>query len=305
MSVPEADTVCVLALDAADYELAQRWDCRNLLLENHDQIQTFAHSKDEPYTPEVWATVATGVGPEVHGIGEDQEEVEWDNPLLRLGSRVTRQFPPRYRQALGRPFRRRGASQTFQEVADHVDHPFDASLSWPGLGEAEHLREMWRVADRAVHDDLGERAVAETFHRLTGQEIGYLATLADTDARLVGAHAHVLDIAGHLHASEPDKLREWYEWVDQEVGRLRRHCDRLVVLSDHGMQTTATGDAEPGSHSWRAYIATQGLGEYLPESVFGVRQFLEGARDDRDEAHTTGVEMDTPTETLQDLGYLS
>lgn len=299
------DTVCVLALDAADVQLAQRWDCHNLLLERHAGLETFAYSKDEPYTPEVWATVATGVGPEVHGIGEEQQEVEWDNPLLRLGSRVTRQLPPRYRQALGRPFRRRGATQTFQEIADGVDHPFDATLSWPGLGEADHLREMWRVADRAVHDDLDQQAVAETFHRLTGQELGYLATLADTDAQLVGAHAHVLDIAGHLHATEPEALREWYEWVDRQVGRLRRQCPRLVVLSDHGMRTTATDDNDPGSHAWRAYIATQGLDEPLPESVFEVREFLEAAVGDRDDRATGAVAMDTPTETLENLGYLS
>lgn len=300
----DSATVCVLALDAADYRLAREWDCRNLLLERHARLETFAHSKDEPYTPEVWASVATGIGPETHGLGERHQEVEWDNPLLRLGSRVTRRLPPRYRQALGRPFRERGATQTFQQIAADVSHPFDATLSWPGLGEATHLREMWTLADKVTRGDLGTQAVTETFHRLTGQELGFLAALADTDARLVGAHAHVLDIAGHLHASEPAALREWYEWVDRQVGRLRRDCERLAILSDHGMQTTATGDDAPGSHSWEAFVASQGIDAELPASVFDVRAYLEAARDDRPERHTTAVEMDTPTETLRDLGYL-
>lgn len=301
---PMPKTVCVLALDAADYELARRWGCENLLLDNHRALETFAYSKDEPYTPEVWSTVATGVGPEEHGIGERKQDVEWDNPVLRLGSRVSQHFPPRYRQALGRPFRRRGATQTFQTVNDECSHPFDATLSWPGLGEAEHLRKMWTTADKAVHDDLDEATVRERLHGLTGQECGWLAAMAETDRALVGAHAHVLDIAGHLYSERPKKLREWYQWTDEQVGELRERCERLVLLSDHGMQTTAVGDGEPGSHSWRAYIATQGVEPPLPGDVHDVREFLEDwAGETR---HTTDerVRVDTPTDTLEDLGYI-
>lgn len=297
------ETVAVLALDAADYDLVQRWDCENLLLDRHGDLETYAHSKDEPYTPEVWATVATGVGPETHGIGEQRQEVEWDNPLLRAASHLTQHLPPRYRQALGRPFRRRGATQTFQSVSDECVTPFDATLSWPGLGEATHLREMWSVADRAVHDDLDREEVWETFDRLTGQELGYLASMSDTDRALVGAHAHVLDIAGHLYAADAERLRSWYGWVDEQVGHLRERCDRLVVLSDHGMQTTASGDSDPGNHSWRSFIATQGIDGELPQSVFEVVAFLEAASGDMDADGDT-VEMDTAEETLAALGYL-
>lgn len=68
-----SNTVCVLALDAADHELATRWECDNLLLDEHAELGTFAHTKDVPYTPEVWATVATGAGPEEHGVSGDAQ----------------------------------------------------------------------------------------------------------------------------------------------------------------------------------------------------------------------------------------
>jgi len=220
-----SDTVCVLALDAADYELVRRWDCQNILLNDHQAMETYAHSKDEPYTPEVWATVATGAPPEEHGIGETRQEVEWDNPLLRAGSHVTQHLPPRWRQLIGRPFRRRGATQTFVEVADGVDHPFDATLSWPGLGEAKH-------------------------------------------------------------------------------GELREQCERLVILSDHGMQTTATDDVSPGSHSWRSFVAVQGVMPPLPHTVHDVRSHLEVWAPDGDESGAADVSVDTPTETLENLGYI-
>jgi len=297
------NTVCVLALDAADYDLLKEWDCENLLLDDHQGIETFAWSHDQPYTPEVWATVATGVSPEKHGIGEQRQEMEWDNPVLRLGSHFTQHLPPRYRQKLGRPFRELGAESTFQEISNGVDHPFDDTLSWPGLGKAEHLKAMWQLADDANYGDVPKQRIEATFQSLTGQEIGYLEAMNETDNALVGVHAHILDIAGHLYAERPDELRTWYEWVDAQVGRLAKRCNRLVILSDHGIQTTYLNDDDPGSHSWRPYIAVQGLDGVLPQTVYDVREYLE-ANSENSTVTTEDVQMDTPEETLKDLGYI-
>jgi len=160
------------------------------------------------------------------------------------------------------------------------------------------------VADRAVHDDLDTATVRETFHGLTGQELGWLASMAATDRACVGAHAHVLDIAGHLYAERPVRLREWYHWVDEQVGHLRERVDRLLVLSDHGMQTTAVDDAEPGRHAWRAYVAADGLEGRLPDSVFDVADWLAERRGAAESRPHEPAEMDTPTATLDALGYL-
>jgi len=297
------ETLCVLALDAADYKYLQEWGCTNVLLERHRDLETFSWSKDEPYTPEVWATVATGVSPEKHGIGEDKQELEWNNPLLRLASRVTERLPPKVRQELGRPFRERGFGSEFTEINESVDHVFDAQLSWPGLGDAPHLRKMWRTADDTVRGDLPQETVNERLQALTGQELGYLATMSNTDKAIVGAHAHVLDIAGHLFAEDTETLQEWYTWVDQQVGWLREQCEQLLILSDHGIQTTYANDSDPGSHSWRAFISSQGIDRPLPESVYNVRAWLE-AEKEAYQPQGEDVTMDTPTETLEDLGYL-
>lgn len=298
------DTICVLALDAADYSLLQRWGCENILLNDHGELDTFAWSKDEPYTPEVWATVATGETPAVHGIGEDRHDVEWDNPLLRAASRVTQHLPPAYRQALGRPFRERGATQSFETVHDDVSAAFDHTLSWPGLGEAAHLREMWSLADDVARGELTRGDVDGTFHALTGQELGYLVAMQHTDRRVVGAHAHILDIAGHLYCDRPTELRRWYEWVDAQAGWLREHCERLVILSDHGMRTSCIDSEDLGSHSWRAFISRQGVGGELPTDVHDVAAWLERERDGTRVRDTGAVDMDTPTEQLRELGYI-
>jgi len=296
-------TVCVLALDAADYRLAKNWDCNNLLLCRNREIETFSWSKDEPYTPEVWATVATGVSPAGHGIGHSKQELQWDNPLLRLGSKLTQGLPPKYRQQLGRPFREHGAKSTFQTINDGFDTAFDHTLSWPGLGEAPHLKRMWTLADDVTRGSTTKQDVQDEMKQLTGQELGYLATMQGNEYGVIGVHAHVLDIGGHFYCESPDELKKWYKWVDTQVGWLREQCEALVILSDHGMQTSYLDDNNPGSHSWRPYIASQGIDDKLPESVYDVKDYLIRNRPDiirpDDDAR-----MDTPTETLEELGYI-
>lgn len=38
-------TICIHDLDAADYELARRWQCDNILLENSDSIDTYTQKR--------------------------------------------------------------------------------------------------------------------------------------------------------------------------------------------------------------------------------------------------------------------
>ena len=78
-----------------------------------------------------------------------------------------------------------------------------------------------------------------------------------------------------------------------------------MLLSDHGKQTAATGDSSPGEHSWRAVIASQGIEEELADDLLDVRAFLETVDSDDTVVDSERVEMDTPTETLRDLGYIS
>lgn len=143
MTSPE--TVCVLALDAADYELAMRWDCDNLLLENHAALETFVHTKEVPYTPEVWATVATGNGPESYGITGDAQD--WGNPLLDAASRVTEHLPREWQRILRKPFRSSDTSQdglSIRQSGDDTLFKGGEVWLWPGITNAPHLLEAWR-----------------------------------------------------------------------------------------------------------------------------------------------------------------
>ena len=52
-------------------------------------------------------------------------------------------------------------------------------------------------------------------------------------------------------------------------------------------------------------IASQGIEEELADDLLDVRAFLETVDSDDTVVDSERVEMDTPTETLRDLGYIS
>jgi hypothetical protein len=298
------DPIAVLALDATDVRLARRWDCENLLLDDHQMLETYAHSLPFPRTVEVWPTVATGLSPDDHGIAGDGNE--WDNPLLRTASRVTQYLPREVRSTLGRPFQRSGEKRSIARTdADHVFSD-GAVRYWPGIAEATHLIEAWRLMSFTSGGDITEGRLERELKGLTGEELGWLAVACEWNVPIAGVHSHVLDTAGHIYANRESKLREMYKWVDQQVGILRDRVDRLVILSDHGMQVGWLDDESPGTHSFEALVAAEGVDGPLPESVYDVREWLEAQFDDVDTSggDDTAASSDTPVQHLKDLGYM-
>lgn len=295
------ETLCVLALDAADYRLAKEWNCTNILQEQHRGMEVFAHTFDLPYTPEVWTTAATGNDPTEHNVKGNVRN--WDNPALRVASTVTACFPANLRKMIGKPFRAFGAGRSFDQTEDN--HVFDTVYGWPGITPAENLYEAWSWYTEAEEGNLTTDALESNLKGNTGEEFGWLAAASLTDSGVVGVHSHVLDVAGHIFCRRPDRLRETYEWVDDLLGWIRDYVDRLVVLSDHGMQTTATDDEEPGRHSWHALISSQGVDSDLPASVFDVSEWLASEAGTATHARKKdNIDIDTPMNRLKDLGYL-
>jgi hypothetical protein len=182
---------------------------------------------------------------------------------------------------------------------------FDRVFGWPGITSADHLWEAWQWFHQAKDNELTTRELDRNLRGNTGQELGWLAAMSKSKCSLIGVHAHVLDVVGHVSATDPERLRYVYEWVDELVGWLRSVIGRLVVISDHGMQTTVTNDDDPGRHSMRAFVASQGISSPVPESVFDVSEWLDAERgtqtdDDREEVDISGIR-----EHLGELGYLS
>lgn len=305
MSDP-AETLCVLALDAADYRLAREWDCENILLDTHDELETFSYSKASPVTLEVWTSVATGVHPRVHGIASTGEQQEWENPILRAANRVAPHVLPKdLRIKLGTMLRGDDDDSVMTFGTTDHDHffPEGGAYCWPGVTPAKHLAETWHWLNLAEQGDIPNDELWRRLYGNMGREFGWLMAMSETTLPVVGVHSHVLDAAGHAYARRPERLREVYEDVDEMLARVREHVDRLVVLSDHGIEVGwVEEDDSPGSHSWRAMVGTTEEGP-LPESVLDVREWVEERTGD-ESAALDDASLDTTRDQLKDLGYL-
>jgi hypothetical protein len=300
-------TVVLLALDALDAGLVELFDATAFELESSQQIETFSHAKDTPYTPEVWTTVATGVGPEDHGITGPGTS-EWSNPIFELGSRFTGRLTESTRGTLGRFVRdKTGEREQIGETDAETIFGRDGAVvhNWPGVHDGSYLQQAWDLMN-AVAEGKPRQEFERELLGLGAQQFGWAREMLNHDVALAGVHVHTLDAAGHAYAEDEEALRNIYErvggFVDELVDSLGPD-DELLLLSDHGMRTSFYGgpdeDGTPSSHSWRAYASS--TTDSVPDDVFDVVDWV----DEQVEHQTVQREqIDIDEEQLKDLGYI-
>jgi len=263
-----------------------------------------------PYTPEVWATVATGLGPKDHGISTAGTS-EWDNPALEFASRFTGHLSEGTRGTLGKVVRSRTGERARIGETDR-ESMFDADdavvHNWPGVHDGGPAPAGLGPDERRLRGNGAKRVRVRAVRPVRGQ-FGWAREMLNHPVSIAGVHVHALDAAGHAYAADEDALRRAYErigsFVDEVVDALGPD-DELLLLSDHGMRTAfypPDAGEDPASHSWRAYASA--TGDSRPESVYDVREWVESraatATATADGADD-GIEM--PTERLRELGYL-
>lgn len=293
--------ISVIALDAADYELAKRWSCENMLLEHNGPLETFSYTYEDPYTPEVWASVATGLHPTEHGVHGRNDE-EWSSATLNFLSSSARYLPSSFRSRLGSALDQKVSSRSIS-ITDQP-HVFSSGkvYEWPGISESPHLIEAWDVIERAENGELSEEELFSDLIGDFGKKIGWLSAMKTTSTPIIGTHIHYLDIAGHVFAKREQSLKEMYQRANSLLDIIASNTSRLVIMSDHGMQTSFCGDDNPGEHSRRALISTN-FDSDIPEDVFSIANWLEEITATERESRQASV--DAPTDHLKDLGYMS
>lgn len=300
-------TIVVLAIDALDAGLVEYFELDALQLNAHGQMETFSYMQDAPYTPEVWASIATGLHPDDHGV-TDEGISRWDNPLIDFASRFTGKLPLPVRIKLGAIARgTTGAEYAVGET--ERESIFDGAgrvvHNWPGVANGEELASVWHIMfDEKDHTE------ADFVRRMYGKGAGKFAWAEEMlrhEVTLAGVHVHVPDALGHAYSDDEERLRECYEWIADWVVRIQESLaenDDLVVLSDHGMVTTFYSDEDdrgmdPAVHSWRAFAAS--TFDTVPGSVFDVKAWLEPRIG---EYNVDSERLELPEDQLRQLGYI-
>lgn len=298
-------TLLVLALDALDSALVEEFNIGSLKLETAQQMETVAHMRDEPYTPEAWATIATGRHPRDHQVSGGTSA--WDNSVANFLSNFTGSLSMSMRSRLGNLVERTtGAEYTIAEV--DIPHMFEEDdrivHNWPGVYNGEELKRAWNLMWREGQTD------AE-FQRdilgLAAEQFGWAREMLRHDVSVAGVHIHMLDATGHAYCNKRDRLLAMYEHAGEFVDGIRSKLgndDDLLILSDHGMVVDWYDDegdhgGNPGKHSWRSFASS--TCDSVPRTVFDVSEWVDRHATDVDEA--TG-RLDIDEERLRDLGYI-
>lgn len=300
-------TVILLAIDALDHELVDKFDCDGFKLQTNDSLETFCYSLDEPHTTEVWPTVATGLHPRDHGVVE-QTAARWNNPLFSMASYVLQSAPHSLRIKLGEiATRMTGAEFSLVETDKEsiFDSPHREVHNWPGVINSHVLQNRWELlveADDSTNSAIFDRDLLS----VAAEKIGWVSEMSRHQVELAATHIHAIDIAGHGYRTDEEHYEEIYKQLETQILDLRNNLaddDELIILSDHGMGVESIEGDDPGVHSMRAFISTTQPNADLPESVFDVREWLETRIQGSDESIDTG-EIDIDDEHLRDLGYL-
>ncbi|PCR91572.1 alkaline phosphatase family protein [Natrinema ejinorense] len=306
-------TVIVLALDALDAGLVEHFDLEDVRLESSGELETFARTQDLPYTPEVWATVATGLPPADHGVTGGGTS-EWDNPVLEGLSRVSGRLDESTRGTLGKVVRSRTGERERIGRTD-AESMFDADRAvvhnWPGVDDGRPLQRAWDLMN-AVAQGMPRSEFERELFGQCAQQFAWAREMLRHPVSIAGVHVHALDAAGHAYADDEDALRRAYARVGgfvRELADALEEGDDLLVCSDHGMRAAfypPDAGENPATHSWRAYASSTTAS--VPASVFDVREWVESrARRTRvgGSGPAAGDEaIDLPTDHLRELGYL-
>jgi len=298
-------TLVVLAIDALDPAHVEESGVEQFQLSTWGESETFAHMYDKPHTSEVWPSVATGRHPSDHGVTEERTS-QWDNPLVDFASRFTGRLSGKQRAILGEIAQRvTGADWELEEVESDtfLDGPGRVVHNWPGVHRGSELQRAWEMFRRANQNDMSTQEFDRRIRGIAAEQFGWVREMLDHDLNLVASHIHVVDATGHVYRNDRERYYDAYRWTAERLEGVKsamRPDDELLLVSDHGIETSwISGDATPGSHSWRAFTAT--TLDTRPESVFEVREWVEEYVD-----NTTGEEdeLDIPEEQLEDLGYI-
>lgn len=322
-------TVVVFGIDALDPEIVDSTAHPHLTLSKFEAIDTISSASGEPSTHELWPTIITGLRPETHGLTLD-DGVAWENPLLRIGSKVSDYvLPGSIQTRLGALLLNRTSEDAFRVPASYYrEHGLTTVFDGrdakaigipnyvvnPETEDREHQlrRDMGNLFERDPESKGGHVSADPVAFYEQCMEMAMIRTvrirraLRGRQHELVFGYTSGLDLIGHVSYDRPTLHERAYDEMSDFVGELSGDLgedDQLVLVSDHGLQD--------GMHTDEAMIASTDPSLVADvSSVLDVRETLENELDRRNHAPASASSesrtgnSEEVREQLEDLGYM-
>lgn len=335
----------VLGWDALDYELVEEFGLASEFGPHCTQLETFDNPQlEEPHTYEIWPSIITGLTTADHGIQvESKTGIDWKNPAATAVSRAVRRFAPRRVQTeFDRRLQNRGVKLDFKSAEyyerrdistvfdgrtarpiaipnyrvpadDELDIAFDRGSQLRRFLSAEKDGDgKTKSVPTASLSRLEERLAAEASGKL-----GVVRSAIQREYDLVFVWLGFLDTVGHVAPVAADVEQSWQErayrmaakWTMEVKNELQEE-DRLVCVSDHGLQN--------GDHTHAAFMGTTETGILDGvDSIFDVRVVLDSVTPSRSRIDEPSIRdsyrgngriqsrtAEDVRSQLSDLGYL-
>lgn len=284
---------------------------------------------DELFTGYLWASMLAGDHPRTlfpEHFGSDSEDAAlntWNVPVASQGlvkrvegllvNNLSRKSKDRLKAALSRVNieQEKEAKQVLESAGSILDTAESPRLiSVPGINGDDSNTELKRL----VEGSTGRKRTsvdAETFEREAAKaDIDRLVrTINAVSSRkhdFLLAHFFSLDLIQHIWVTSDHKMRRWHLFYDNIIRQVVYEAapsDTVVIVSDHGMQTS-------GIHSTRGfYAANKAIWGSEPYRAMDLRDVLEQELTNSHHAPEEGgseevFEVNEQTEEhLKNLGY--
>ena len=217
--------IAVLAIDALEYSLVQEFKCRNLMQSFFGKTDISEFS--QPRTMVLWSSFITGKNKEKDVLADGNREM-WEKKWPAAETFFSRFKSPVVIDLPGFSY----DVQVHGESRKLLKAYFDAKSD----GEKEKIKNNYNKDAFEHHKKIKEKF----FEALSGNHdfvLGYFS---------------VADVVGHLNFGNMAIMKMIYDELDDIAGKAAEKCEKLIVLSDHGMQAIG----QFGDHSNYGFWST-------------------------------------------------
>lgn len=261
--------VCILALDALEYNLVEEFDLREIKQVEYGKIDLAMFKV--VVTPLIWASFITGQSPEKHGINLDPVS-RWRNPVIQRLRQLSIKL--KLNEAKGMSicahllkmsgFREIPWDERF--VEDFRDRKvktiFDMVPNAVALSVPPYQRWMdpeTRLTMKQALENIGQMSHYENrvWRVFEEKKRKYLSLLRETEWNLFMAHFMFTDLLGHAFAGNLTKMFKVYAEAEKLAGQVRKIVGKeslLLIVSDHGMKPIRNGIL--GDHSDHGFYSS-------------------------------------------------
>ncbi len=217
--------IVVLAIDALEYKKVLEYNCENL--KQHYFGKTDISEFSQPRTMVLWSSFMTGENKEKEVLGEGNKEM-WSKKW-----NLDETFFKNFKNPV---------------VLDLPGYSYELDVHEKSR---KLLKEFFETEDKDKKLQTKQEYNKDAFdHHKKIKEQFFKALEEDHD--FVLGYFSVADVIGHLNFGDNLVMKMIYKDLDEIAGQVKEKADKIIVLSDHGMEAVGVF----GDHSTYGFWST-------------------------------------------------